>query len=58
MPTSEEYEDLLGSIWLYVPWLSVTRGLTTQQKELWADAVEAWAGRGEVSLIADRWWRY
>jgi len=58
-----EYEDLLGSIYLYIPWRFVTRQLTTPQKELFADAVEAWSARlnegdpDEEKAIADRWWR-
>jgi hypothetical protein len=57
----EPYEDLLGDIHLYVNWRFVTRQLTTPQKEMWADAVEAWsarlnAGTGETTTV-DRWWR-
>lgn len=47
---------LLASIWLYVDWRYVTRQLTTQQKELWADAIESTADP-EVELTVDRWWR-
>jgi hypothetical protein len=50
------YQDLLTSIWLYVPWRYVTKQLTTEQKELWADAVEA-AGDPDAPIPADRWWR-
>lgn len=55
--------DLLGSIWVYVDWLSVTRWLTRERNELWADAVDAAVGPGSVSPgetprpIAVRWWR-
>jgi hypothetical protein len=55
--------DLLGSIWLYVNWRYVTKQLTTEQKELWADVVDAdvmatRAADGEVPRgVADRWWR-
>lgn len=57
----EPYEDLLGDISLYVPWRFVTLQLTTEQKEMWADAVEAWsaqlnAGTDETTTV-DRWWR-
>lgn len=48
--------DLLGAIWLYVPWRSITRHLTTEQRELWADAVEV-AGDPGSTIAADRWWR-
>lgn len=56
------YEDLLGSIWLYISWYYVTRQLTLEQKELFADAVEAWdarlnEGSGERPARLERWWR-
>ncbi|MFG1857548.1 hypothetical protein ACGFJT_37335 [Actinomadura geliboluensis] len=55
------YRELLGSIWLYVNWRYVnwryvTKQLTTEQKELWADAVNA-AGDPEAPVSADKWWR-
>ena len=59
----ERYEDLLGSIWLYVNWRYVTKQLTTEQKELFADAVDAHsarlnAGEPEIDLHpVERWWR-
>jgi hypothetical protein len=55
--------DLLGSIWLYVGWRSVTRHLTTEQRELWADAVDAKSMAGQADdgeephPVAERWWR-
>lgn len=58
-----EYEDLLGSIWLYIGWRYVTKQLTTEQKNLFADAVEADLRRGdgfedgELDAAVDRWWR-
>lgn len=63
-PAAREHrdlEDLLGSVWLYIPWRYVTRQLTTAQKELFADAVDRSAernhdGTGEPSK-AERWWR-
>jgi hypothetical protein len=57
-----EYEDLLGSIWLYIGWRYVTKQLTTPQREMFADAVEAWSRRmnnddpDELSGV-ERWWR-
>jgi hypothetical protein len=55
------YEDLLGSIWLYIGWRYVTKQLTTAEKEMFADAVEASSRRlhddiGEPTGV-DRWWR-
>jgi len=58
-----QYEDLLGSIWLYIPWRFITRQLTTEQKELFADVVEAWSARlnendpDEEPTSPERWWR-
>lgn len=57
--TERRYQDLLGAIELYVDWRYVTRQLTTEQKELWADTVEAHGERahpGEPTTV-DRWWR-
>lgn len=55
----EEHEELLAAIWLYVKWRYVTKQLTTEQKNLWADAVEKVSERhhpGEGAK-ADRWWQ-
>lgn len=58
-----QFEDLLGSLWLYVPWRFVTMMLATPQKELFADAVDAHGARlnaDDPDLNAhpvDRWWR-
>lgn len=48
-----QYVDLLGSLWLYLDWRYVTRQLTTEQKVLFADAVDASSDAGPV---AERWW--
>lgn len=55
------YEDLLASVWLYIGWRYVTRQITTEQKELFADSVDrsherSHDGIGEPSM-AERWWR-
>jgi hypothetical protein len=47
-----EREDLLHNIWLYVSWKYVTKQLTTEQKNLWADAIDMGSGR----IVAERWW--
>lgn len=61
-PPQEQFENLLGTISLHVNWRSITRYMTTEQRELFADAVDAWSRR----LNADdpdeldrqpRWWR-
>lgn len=63
VPADRRYEDLLGAIWLYIPWHYVTKQLTTEQKELFADAVDAHSARinaeePEIGLLpAERWWR-
>lgn len=56
------YEDLLGSIWLYIGWRYVTKQLTTEQKEMFAAAVESSSRRlndddPSEPLDVDRWWR-
>jgi hypothetical protein len=52
----DKARDVLGAIWLYVPWRSITRHLTTEQRELWADAVED-SGDPGSTIAVDRWWR-
>jgi len=52
------YEDLLGAVSLHVDWRFVTKQLTTEQKNLWADAHDAWSSRMDPDepSKADRWW--
>lgn len=59
--TRTEFEDLLGSIWLYINWEYVTKQLTTEQKELFIQSV----GNSSDRLDPDdepldresyRWW--
>lgn len=52
------YQDLLSSIWLYVSWRYVTKQLTTEQKELWADAVDKVSALHDPDdpVKVDRWW--
>lgn len=59
-----DLRDLLGAIWLYISWRYVTKQLTTEQKEMWADAVEEWQRRinggvdpADDEVSVDRWWR-
>lgn len=57
-----DYEDLLGTIALHVDWRRTTRHLTTEQRELFADAVENWKrrlneGYPNEDVTVDRWWR-
>lgn len=58
-PTLADHEDVLHAIWLYVAWHWVSKQLATEQKELWADAIEAASHRLEPDdpLKIDRWWR-
>lgn len=51
----KELLDTLGAIWLYVNWRYVSKQLTTEQKELWADAVDQFGEPEEGK--AERWWR-
>lgn len=61
---AERLRGLLGELWLYVGWRHVTKQLTTDQKELWAAAVEAWQRdlhKDDPRTLAelhpaDRWW--
>jgi hypothetical protein len=50
-------EELLGAIWLYVNWHYVTKQLTTEQKELWANAVDKYGDPEDRGPKAERWWR-
>lgn len=65
-PLTRDLQDLLASIWLYIPWQWVTSQLTTEQKELFADAIDAHgarlnradpAYRAEPVSPVERWWR-
>lgn len=57
------WEDLLGSVYLYISWYHTTRQLTTEQREMFADAVDrAFMARQiadgeEPRPVAQRWWR-
>ena len=59
----ERLQELLGLIWLYVSWRSATRHLTTEQRELWARAVDEHTRKGQIEdgeephPVAERWWR-
>ena len=59
----EAMEEILGNLWLYIKWQYVTKQLTTEQKERFADAVDASQRRmceaenETYQPIADRWWR-
>lgn len=53
------FEDLLSSIWLYIPWKFVTGQLTTVQKNLFADAIDKHHARTypyENIEPVERWW--
>lgn len=55
----DDYREMLLCIWLYVPWRRVTGKLTTEQRNLWADAIEETSERwhpGDGSKV-DRWWQ-
>lgn len=55
----DEYKELLASIWLYVKWHYVTKQLTTEQKNLWADAIDEVSERnhpGDGTKV-ERWWQ-
>lgn len=60
-------EDLLTTLMLYVAWRPTTRPLTTEQKNIWADLIDAehaWrdqqegtAGTDRSYGLVDRWWQ-
>lgn len=56
----EDLEALLSSLWLYIEWRAVTRKLTPDQRELFADAIEAWSRKhnGDDAVRVPRWWRW
>lgn len=60
---NEQLQELLGCISLYVKWRWLTKQLTTEQKEMWADVVDAWHRQRQIEdgegphPVAERWWR-
>ena len=62
--TYDRQRELLASMWLYTNWRYVTKNLTTEQKELWADVIdevhraqEIEDGTPEDFWPVERWWR-
>lgn len=58
----EKYEDLLLTLYLHVNWQSITRQMTTEEKELFADSVDASSlrlngGDKGGSIVTPRFWR-
>lgn len=58
----EALENLLASVWLYVPWHYVSSQLAAEQKELWADSIDAAHARMNAdspveATVVERWWR-
>lgn len=52
-PTVAQLQDVLADIYLYIDWRYVTKQMTTENKNLFADAVEA----GSLEdMEVDRWW--
>lgn len=48
------------SVWLHGDWRWLTRQMTTEEKEAFADAVERFSAAlepGEPGAVMDRWWR-
>ncbi|MEV4009837.1 hypothetical protein AB0J35_05005 [Nonomuraea angiospora] len=48
-----QFEDLLGAVWLYIGRRYVTKQLTTEQKNLFADAVDAYWRRSDASEVEE-----
>lgn len=61
-PTPTPMQELLASIYLYINWKYITRQLTTEQKEMLADAIDhvhAYNDAMECQPFhpVPRWWR-
>lgn len=54
----DEYKELLSSIYLYVKWHYVTKQLTTEQKDLWANAIDEKGDPEDEGVTAPRWWEH
>lgn len=58
-----DLQDMVGYVALHINERWIVTQLTTEQKELWADAVEAWQQRlyedePDIEFTPyDRWWR-
>lgn len=52
----ERFQGLLSYIWLHVNDRFVMGKLTTEQREMWADAIEACSDPNEP-IVYERWWR-
>lgn len=57
-PAAEDPRDkLLRCIWLYVKWFYVTKQLTTEQKNLWADIIDSTPEDSDYQRSpVHRWW--
>lgn len=57
--SAQQMREILAVIYLYVPWRYVTKQLTTEQKNLWADVIDA--NYKEVfpddPAYVPRWWQ-
>lgn len=52
------WDEIAGSIWLHAKWRWFTKQLTTEQKEVLADAVDRWGSCvGDEWEPIERWWR-
>lgn len=51
---ARQLRELLHDVWLYIDWRYVTKQLTTEQKGMFADAVDEHTDGGYHA--ADRWW--
>lgn len=57
-PERTAYQETLSAIWLYVNDTYVMKKLTTEQKDLWADAIDAQREPGDSTWRPYvRWWR-
>jgi hypothetical protein len=60
VPLDPTISELLGSIYLHNGWRRLTLHLTTPQRNLLADHIEAWMNDSnapeEGPYLVDRWW--
>ena len=59
-PGHDAREAVLAQLWLYTNWRYVTSQLTTEEREIWADAIDNhWRRVDPADPIdpVDRWWR-
>lgn len=54
-----QWDDLLHTIWMHTSWFELTKRMTTQEREKYANAIERHSRmlHPDEPLVLDRWWR-